>query len=324
MTSTLEPVVLLTVPDNQVVQIPLSQLSDHPINKTIYQDTPVEELADMMTSVREFGIREPIQILNTGRILSGHRRAKVARLLGHDTVPCIVRHDIKTEQQAQIILLTHNAFQREKTNTERIREIRAYAELISGLKALDSLEMGKKLTELRARRAEACRDLNPELANQLWEEIRQFQAGEAFDAMAIAAKKYKIRERTLKDSGVILAHIDRLRASGYNDEADELVALHDKNMTAAKEFIAKKTPKAPKKVRQGKIEETCLLMVTTLTNGCRNILSLLNPQGQNLVKEITERLSRLHYYVREETPEEAEKTEMGEDYTPAGLGSWER
>jgi len=319
-TATLEPVQLLTVPEGRVVEIPLSQLSDHPINSTIYQDTPVEELSEMMLSIQEFGIREPIQILSTGRILSGHRRCKAARLLGHSTVPCLVRHDIKTEQQAQIILLTHNTFQREKTNTERMREIAAYVELISGLKALDEHSKGRKITELRMKRAEACRDLDPELANQLREEIKAFQEGSAFEAVAIAANRYKVRKRTFKESKIILQQIDRLREQGFHKEAEELVVLHDKNIAAAKKLVDAKYTQRKTKMRPKKIEDTCLLMVESLKDGMRNLLTLLTPQGQSLVQEALGIMGRLHYHVREETSEEQEKSELGEDYTPAGLG----
>lgn len=319
-TATLEPVQLLTVPEGRVVEIPLSQLSDHPINATIYQDTPVEELSEMMLSIQEFGIREPIQILSTGRILSGHRRAKAARLLGHSTVPCLVRHDIKTEQQAQIILITHNAFQREKTNTERMREIAAYVDLISGLKALDEHSKGRKITELRMKRAEACRDLDPELANQLREEIKAFQEGSAFEAVAIAANRYKVRKRTFKESKVILQQIDRLREQGFHKEAEELVALHDKNIAAAKKLVNTKYAQRKPKMRPKKIEDTCLLMVESLKDGMRNLLPLLTPQGQGMVNEALGLMGRLHYHVRAETEEEQEKSELGVDYTPPGLG----
>lgn len=320
-TATLEPVQLLTVPEGRVVEIPLSQLSDHPINSTIYQDTPVEELSEMMLSIQEFGIREPIQILNTGRILSGHRRAKAARLLGHSTVPCLVRHDIKTEQQAQIILLTHNTFQREKTNVERMREISAYVELISGLRALDESKSGRKLSELRMRRAEACRDLDPELANQLRDEIRAFQSSGAFEAVGIAASRYKVRKRTLKEAKPILDLIDRLREQGFHENAEEIATLFNQNMGAAKKLVdTKYSQRKPKKMRPKKIEDTCLLMVNSLKDGMRNLLTLLTPQGQVLVQEAMGVMDRLHYHVREETDEEREKSDLGEDYTPPGLG----
>jgi ParB-like chromosome segregation protein Spo0J len=316
----MQEIQLLTVPEGTVVEVPIAQLSDHPTNATIYEDTPAEELSEMMLSIQDFGIREPIQILNTGRILSGHRRTKAARLLGHSTVPCLVRHDIRTEQQADIILLLHNAFQREKTNTERMREIAAYAELISGLRALDDSSSGKKITELRMRRAEACRDLDPQLAEQLRDEVKQFQNGSAFQAMEIAARKYKVRGKTLRLSRVIIQHIDRLRKEGFAKEAEELVALHNKNIAAAKKLVDTKYSAPKKKMRARKIEDTCTLMTETLKNGMRNVLPLLKPQGQSLVQDAMQIMDRLKYHVREETEEEKQMTRQGVEYTPAGLG----
>lgn len=49
-------------------------------------------------SIREFGFKVPIVIDENNVIIAGHTRLKAARLLGLETVPCIVADDLTPEQ----------------------------------------------------------------------------------------------------------------------------------------------------------------------------------------------------------------------------------
>ena len=49
-------------------------------------------------SIREFGFKVPIVIDKYGEIVAGHTRYKAAKVLGIETVPCIIADDLSSEQ----------------------------------------------------------------------------------------------------------------------------------------------------------------------------------------------------------------------------------
>lgn len=76
-------------------------------------------------SIKEEGIREPLQISSDGILLSGHRRYAAATWLGLTEVPCIVAADVVfndlTADERLNILFVFNK-QRDKSHAERLRE----------------------------------------------------------------------------------------------------------------------------------------------------------------------------------------------------------
>lgn len=58
-------------------------------------DSAVDAVAE---SIRQFGFKVPIVIDGDNVIVCGHTRAKAARKLGMDTVPCIIADDLTPEQ----------------------------------------------------------------------------------------------------------------------------------------------------------------------------------------------------------------------------------
>lgn len=76
-------------------------------------------------SIKENGIREPLQISADGIILSGHRRYAAAEWLGLESLPCIVADDVVyadlTDDERISALAVYNK-QRDKSHAERLRE----------------------------------------------------------------------------------------------------------------------------------------------------------------------------------------------------------
>ena len=76
-------------------------------------------------SIKEEGIREPLHVSTDGFLLSGHRRYAAARMLGLETVPVIVEHNVVfcdlTDDEILNILAVYNK-QRDKSHAERLRE----------------------------------------------------------------------------------------------------------------------------------------------------------------------------------------------------------
>lgn len=58
-------------------------------------------------SIKEFGFKVPIIIDKDNVIIAGHTRLKAAKLLGLETVPCVLADDL-TEEQAKAFRLADN------------------------------------------------------------------------------------------------------------------------------------------------------------------------------------------------------------------------
>ena len=84
----------------------LENYHDHPF--TLYTG---KRLSDMVESVKENGILNPIIILKKEdgayEILSGHNRAGAARLANLKTVPCIVKENLSEEQTYTYVIETN-------------------------------------------------------------------------------------------------------------------------------------------------------------------------------------------------------------------------
>ncbi|MDA1166186.1 MAG: ParB N-terminal domain-containing protein, partial [Planctomycetota bacterium] len=111
--------------NQEVVQVPLSEIKPSPENDKLYKpvdhdDAAILELAD---SILEHGLMEPIVITDDNWIVSGHRRYAAATVARLKTVP-VRRMAIKREDdlKAFIRILRECNRQREKTLPEKLRE----------------------------------------------------------------------------------------------------------------------------------------------------------------------------------------------------------
>lgn len=85
------------------------------IQKSIDELTPYEKnprkneraIEKVAASIREFGFKVPVVIDRDGVVAAGHTRLKAARLLGLDTIPCIIADDL-TEEQIKAFRLADN------------------------------------------------------------------------------------------------------------------------------------------------------------------------------------------------------------------------
>jgi len=100
------------------MEFPVTQLRPHSLNGEIYGES--EPADDLVQSIRERGILEPLVIKQDGTIISGHRRWRAAVALKMESVPCRIAEytDVLDEQEA---VIEFNR-QRVKTSTQRQRE----------------------------------------------------------------------------------------------------------------------------------------------------------------------------------------------------------
>lgn len=85
----------------EVINISVDDLIPYANNSRTHDDAQVAQIA---TSIREFGFTNPILIDGEGGIIAGHGRLMAARKLGLDTVPCITLDNLTdTQKKAYII-----------------------------------------------------------------------------------------------------------------------------------------------------------------------------------------------------------------------------
>src|SRR5262249_89621 len=112
----------------------LSRLKDHPQQATMFGHLSDEELQALADDMREIGQQDPIEILPCGTILTGHQRARAARLLGCTEVGVIVRGDLDMGGAAaqECHFINDNLIRRHLSPLARARSIRRLLEIEVG------------------------------------------------------------------------------------------------------------------------------------------------------------------------------------------------
>ena len=99
------------------MQIPINQLKPCPINSEIYRDSDV---GDLMNSIQEVGLLQPIVVTPDNIIISGHRRFKAIQSLGWTVVEVEVKEVEEDSIPLYIVLFNQS---RNKVASELIHEI---------------------------------------------------------------------------------------------------------------------------------------------------------------------------------------------------------
>jgi len=200
----------------EIKDIEIGLLKPHPRNEAIYGQ---EDVSDLMALIEERGrIVDNLVINEDNIIISGHRRWLAATNLGHKTVPCeIVSFDSSEEELEELI---HYNAGREKTLEQRIRESITLEEVYS--------EKAKKRSLSNLKQNKTDMD-NLTTSEKLPEE--DAHKGSTRD---VVAKKAGLSSGRTYDRGkdVILA-VDKLRNNGNHDDADLLLAILNKSVSAA-------------------------------------------------------------------------------------------
>ena len=98
------------------MKVNISKLSHHPKNQEIYDLSSIEEL---MESISEVGLLQPIVIDQYFQIISGNRRFESIKRLGWDEVE-VIKREVKDGEEE--LLLIHYNKQRIKSFKELINE----------------------------------------------------------------------------------------------------------------------------------------------------------------------------------------------------------
>lgn len=85
----------------QIVYIPVKRLKPYKNNPRHNKDA-VDAVA---ASIKEYGFRSPLAVLEDGTIINGHTRWNAAKKLGLDEVPCVIVKDLSEAQVKQYRLI---------------------------------------------------------------------------------------------------------------------------------------------------------------------------------------------------------------------------
>lgn len=105
----------------------ISVNSLRPYSKQSRKNFSEEEIKSLAESIKNFGIRQPLSVIRCEKepgnfeIISGERRARAAKLIGLDKVPCIIINDI---QNAEAVAVIENV---QRKDLHPVELARAYA-----------------------------------------------------------------------------------------------------------------------------------------------------------------------------------------------------
>ncbi len=109
-----------------LLQVPIDRISPNPYQpRKTFNEVSIEELA---RSVREHGIVQPLVVMRSGdrfKLIAGERRYRAAQKAGLQSVPVIIKDDIRQGDELEIALIEN--IQREDLNP--IEEANAYHQL---------------------------------------------------------------------------------------------------------------------------------------------------------------------------------------------------
>ena len=100
---------------DRVQVLPLRDISAAPENDQIYRAVSVHDVRDLVRSIRQHGVQEPLLVSTDGFVISGHRRRLAAQLAGLSEVPVRI-HPVsrRGNHEAFVKLLV-------EMNTQRIK-----------------------------------------------------------------------------------------------------------------------------------------------------------------------------------------------------------
>jgi hypothetical protein len=104
------------------MQIPIASIKPHPLNESIYGEITEEDVADLIQSIEDVGLLEPIVINSRNQCISGHRRIQACRFSGMESIECTVKEF--SEDDAVLFIIEWNR-QRRKTYRQLLNEAKS-------------------------------------------------------------------------------------------------------------------------------------------------------------------------------------------------------
>jgi site-specific DNA-methyltransferase (adenine-specific) len=208
-------------------------LQHHPQNSDIYDLSNIE---DLVNSIREVGLLQPIIINKKNQILSGHRRFEAIKILGWDEVQVEVK-DIK-EKESDLYLVHFNK-QRIKTNKEILSEYDVLDKHFDNRQGMRS-----DLTSVRSNKSY---DKRGEISSQIG--ISSSQMGKL-----LFIRKYNPDHIKMIDKGVLTINQSYMQTQREVNEKDSRDRVNRINVKIRKWRFYQKSSHSMKELSDGEIQ----------------------------------------------------------------------
>lgn len=175
-------------PTTRVLDLPISQISANPSQPRRVIDH--DALEDLISSIREHGILQPLIVVKTGRgyqLIAGERRFRSAQIIGLKTVPAMVR-DATTQQQLEVAVVEN--VQRKDLNP--LERAAAYRKLMAEF-GLTQEQVAKRVGKSRVSIANTIRILDLPKEVQAAVANEQISEGHAKVIASAATPKEQLR-----------------------------------------------------------------------------------------------------------------------------------
>ncbi len=119
--------------ENVVEHRVIDSLKQNPLQDKFFSDLSSFDLGQLKRSLRQNGLKYPLEILSDGTILDGHQRLRAAQQLGWKSVPCLVCRDLEAQGElaCKQRFFEANLHRRQLTP---LQTVRCYRELYGDLK----------------------------------------------------------------------------------------------------------------------------------------------------------------------------------------------
>lgn len=190
----------------RVIEINPKDIVENPHQPRLYFSE--EELHDLMLSIKEHGILQPLVVTKKGpgvyELIAGERRLRASRMLGLEKVPVIVRDEMTEQKKLELALIEN--IQRAQLNA--VEEAKGYQGLIE-LFGLTQQEVAERVGKSRSNVANTMRllDLSPEILTALAEERITRSHARTLLAEPDLAKRKALFERIL-EGGVTVREVE--------------------------------------------------------------------------------------------------------------------
>ena len=199
-----------------IIEVKTSELKPHPRNEKIYGHR--EDVSDLVALIKERGRIVNNLVINADKvIISGHRRWLAAQELKYETVPCEILPPMSPEEELEELI--HYNASRVKTLEQRIRE---------GITLEEVYKVKNKASSLANLKQNKTDTDNVTISEEYIDDAPKGSTREevAKEAGIPSGKTYE------RGKSVIIA-VDKLIESGNEEDADLLLAILNKSVSAA-------------------------------------------------------------------------------------------
>jgi ParB/RepB/Spo0J family partition protein len=197
-----------TVSLSRIQQVNPDKLTPHPVNLEIYGDQPG---ADLIASVREHGVLQPLLVTPKNVIIAGHMRHAASLKAERSKVPVITVEPPDRNTEIDMLLAANR--QRVKTNEQIAREV--------------TWLMKVEQAKARGRQATAGGKKVPAISPEA-----------VGDARKIVAEKFGIGGKKVDQCVKVIEKLDQLKKEGADAEVEFLGVLLKKSVNKAENRVA--------------------------------------------------------------------------------------